>query len=220
MPTAKAVTTKRISLLLPHLFQRDDPRLNQYLLALHQAGFSLRAIAEVSRKSHETIRTRVHKAGIEQERGYFADLTALPEIGRITHPQRKSHSPKPVLSPQMKALLRDMNAEAKRYRNGKDRSALEAFHMMILDLDARGVPFVVIAEACEQDPRHLRRRLKAWGITPRKSTSRTWPALLSQEPKEPEPLPILLPEDRVNSKGQRCIYPDCPSRTGAGMCIH
>ena len=210
------MSDRQIAAMLPHLFAIEDPRLNQYLAAIYERGFSLRAIGEVAQVSHELVRLRILKAAQEQAAGNFQDLSGLPSVTSLPVKQR-SHSTY-YLSDDVKTMLRTLNEKAMSYRHGHDDVMVRTFNMMVLELTAQGIPFTAIARACGQNPRQMRRRLRRWDVYPPKSRSREWPKLVAkpapieviEDLPTPEPAPVRLTV---------CKHPDCPANTG-GVCIH
>lgn len=210
------MSDKQIAAMLPHLFAIEDPRLNQYLAAIYERGFSLRAIGEVAGVTYETIRLRLLKAAEEQARGDIKDLSGLPSVTSL--PVKRRAGSTYYLSEPTKNMLATLNREAQQYRPGRDDVMVRTFNMLVLELTAQGIPFPAIAEACGQDSRQLRRRLKRWDVYPEKSRSREWPKLVAkpgpieviEDTPAPEPAPVRL---RV------CKHPDCPANSG-GECIH
>ena len=211
------MSDKQIAAMLPHLFAIEDPRLNQYLAAIYERGFSLRAIGEVAGVTYETIRLRLLKAAEEQARGDIKDLSGLPSVTSL--PVKRRAGATYFLSDQMKATLSSLNKEAQSYRHGNDDVMVRTFNMLVLELTAQGIPFPAIAAACGQDSRQLRRRLRRWDVFPEKSRSREWPKLVAK----PGPIEIIedMPTPAPAPVRQRiCRYPECPINTGEGPCIH
>jgi lambda repressor-like predicted transcriptional regulator len=204
------VSDKGIAAILPHLFAVEDPRLNQYLAAIYERGFSLRSMAEVCHVSHETVRARITRAAEEQASGDIKDLSGLPSVTSL--PVKRRAGATYFLSDKIKDTLRNLNDEAKSYRHGKDDTVVRAFNMLVLELTAQGIPMTAIADAVGQSPRQLRRRLARWDVYPEKSRSRTYARFTEVEPASLQPASVGAPS-------ATCKYPDCPSHSG-GSCWH
>ena len=201
---------KAIQMELPRMFIKQDPRLNQYLAAIHSKGYSLRTISEVAYVSYETVRLRILKASEEQNAGYIADLSGLPGVTTLPRHQRATPAPY-FMSDEVKRMLLTANTEAQKYRKGSSPLFAQAFNSLVLELVGQGVPFTAIAEACGQSPQHLRRRLARWDVRTTRRPKQPKLVLSKPEGKAPKPKP---PEPLWP-----CKYPDCPSYEG-GTCIH
>jgi hypothetical protein len=224
------VTSRPITMVLPRMFATQDLRLNQYLAAIYDRGFSLRDIANVGLVSYETIRLRLLKAAEEVDQGFIADLSGLPDPAAL--PKTDLRRKQPVyINPHVKKMLFETNKAAQSYRHGHDPTFVRAFNMMVLELVGQGVPFTDIAEACGQKAPHLRRRLNNWDVFPKRLPRNRLRGQLNTPPGMNKAIPAKhidigpeAPELMIKRKykpGEKfCKWPDCPSHFVGGKCIH
>ena len=193
--------------VLPGLRQDRDPRLAQYVAALHQPdGWSLQQIGDALGTSREWVRVLEVRGYKQMAAGDRRDLTGLPTYSRRA--RKRMIAVASALPPETAEMLTTLNDEAQRWRHGKDKSNIIAFNKAVQLLLNAGVPMNAVARAVDQPVRSFRRRMNRWGVV---------------GPNIPPPVPREVDRKSLTSTdGPRvpCKWPDCPSRLGTGDCIH
>lgn len=185
--------------VLRTLRQTHDPRLPQYVAALHQPdGWSLQRIGDAMGTSREWIRVLEVRGYKQISEGNIQDLSGLPTYTK--QKRRQAIAVATNLPPETAAMLTTMNEACQKWRPGRDESNMKAFNRLVQTLLNAGVPMSAIARAVGQPSRSFRRRMNRWGVI---------------GPNEPNDWKEVAPkEDReiLTTPDATCTDPSCPIR--------
>lgn len=201
-----------VAAVLPTLRREHDPRLPQYVAALHQPdGWSLVQIGDALGTSREWARVLEIRGYKQIANGNRMDLSDLPTYSKRA--KRRVIAVASALPPETAAMLTTLNDEAQRWRPGRDRTNILAFNKAVQLLLDSGVPMNAVARAVDQPSRSFRRRMNRWGVIGPNNPEPVWEEVVRKS---------LTSDIVANDDGPRlpCKWPDCPSRTGEGKCIH